>query len=85
MTWHTIPRDDAWKQVTPASIAALGQSLWLRCHCGHETFAEPIEFADAHRLDQATPLLRISQALWCSRCGERKAHCRPWGYGMERT
>ena len=82
MSWHTIPKDDAWTQVTPHSIADLGQWLWLRCACGHENFAEPLEFADAHRLDHRTPLLRISQVLRCSRCGERKAHCRPKPYGI---
>ena len=82
MTWHTIPTDDAWKQVSLVSIATLGQRLWLRCHCGHEVIVGPIEFADARKLDHRTPLLRISQALRCSRCGERKAHCRPEPYGI---
>ncbi len=46
MTWHSIPKDDAWKQVTPQSVAELGQQLWLRCDaCGHELYFDPLDFA----------------------------------------
>ncbi len=77
MARHRIPDTDAWKAVTPASVAALDQRLWVRCVCGHAAIVKPIAFADQHGLDHATPLLRIGQALRCSRCGERKAHCWP--------
>ena len=80
-TWkQTMPRDDAWKQVTAASVAALGQGLWLRCDCGHELIVDALAFADRHKLGHDTPLLRIGEALRCSRCGEKKAHCRPEPY-----
>ena len=51
MTWHTLPKDDAWKQVTPQSVSELGQQLWLRCDaCGHELYLESIDFARRHGL-----------------------------------
>jgi hypothetical protein len=37
---------------------------------------EPEAFAASHGLVMLTPLLSISQALRCTRCGERKAWCR---------
>jgi hypothetical protein len=81
MTWHTLPKDDAWKQVTPQSVAELGQQLWLRCDaCGHELYLEPLDFARRHGLDPRTPLLRIGEALRCVKCGERKGGCRPAPY-----
>ncbi|MGE0629290.1 MAG: hypothetical protein AB7O43_15810 [Hyphomicrobiaceae bacterium] len=83
MSWHKIPRDDAWKQVSPASVDALGQMLWLRCACGRNCYVEPLSFADRHGLDHRTPLLRISQALRCSKCGEKKGWCAPKPYGID--
>ncbi|MFZ4807817.1 MAG: hypothetical protein ACOYLQ_11205 [Hyphomicrobiaceae bacterium] len=78
MSWHTIPKDDAWKQVTLASLAAAHQRVWLRCNaCGHELIADPADFAARHDLPLITPLLRIAAALRCTECGERKAHCWP--------
>lgn len=83
MTWHRKPKDNAWKQVTPASVVASGtRELWLRCHCGHSVDVDALEFARGHGLDpERTPLLRIAMALRCTRCGEKKAHCVPKPYG----
>ena len=85
MPWHTIPRDNAWRQVTLASIHGLGQRLWLRCdHCGHDIIAEPITFSEQHQVSTGTPLLSISLRLVCTCCGERKSHCKPEPYTIER-
>jgi hypothetical protein len=46
----------------------------------------PRELADRHGLDMQTPLLVLSRALRCTRCGERKVKARlePHGYGSRR-
>lgn len=82
MTWHCIPKDDAWKLVTPTSVVENGTAqLWLRCHCGHSVDVDALEFARQHDLDpDKTPLLKIAMALRCTRCGEKKAHCVPKPY-----
>ena len=78
MSWHQSTSDDAWKMVTLASVAGLGQQIWLRCNgCGHEQHVDPLAFAAFHDLDAATPLLIIGQRLRCTACGEHKAHCWP--------
>lgn len=61
MAWHIRPKDNAWKSVTLAHLASLGQGVWLRCNaCGHEQHVEPLAFAAFHGLDEGTPLLAIS-------------------------
>jgi len=45
MTWHTLPNDDAWRRVTPLSVEALGQRLWLRCNaCGYDLIVPGVEW-----------------------------------------
>lgn len=81
MGWHTIPKDDGWKKVTLASIAKLGQRLWLRCNaCCHSVTPEPLAFGAEHGLPDTTPLLLIELRLVCTKCRERKAHCWPEPY-----
>ena len=76
MSWHTLPTDGAWKQVTLATTATLGYRLGLRCNaCGHSLTPEVDDFAGRHRLDKRTPLMIVGRALKCLRCGDRKAHC----------
>jgi hypothetical protein len=76
MSWHTKPKDDAWKRVTLAHLASLDQHIWLRCNaCGYEATVEALAFASFHGLDEGTPLLKISERLACTACGEHKAHC----------
>lgn len=78
MRWHPTPKDDAWKQAHLAMVKGIGRCLWLRCDiCAHAVMVEPDAFAASHGLDMLTPLLTISQALRCTRCGERKAWCWP--------
>ena len=83
MVWHRVPKDDAWKQVHLDYVAGLGVPLWIHCACGHQKLIDPMEFAAAHKLDRRTPLLRISQAMRCKRCGERKVSVwsKPYGIG----
>jgi hypothetical protein len=38
---------------------------------------ERYELARQHRLDMLTPLLTISKAMRCTRCGARKGCCWP--------
>ena len=84
MSWHTKPKDDAWRHVTLAHIASLDQRIWLRCNaCGHEQIVEPLAFAAFHDLEQSTPLLSIAERLVCTACGEHKAHCWPEPYSIE--
>lgn len=82
--WHgRPPRDGEWRKVTLAYMRDTGQRLWLRCTpCSHERLVEPVEFATEVGLDMRVPLLTVSWALRCSRCGERKAHANPEPYGM---
>ena len=84
MSWHRTPTDDAWKQAHLAMVAGLGKRLWLGCDgCQHTVMIAPRELANRHGLDMQTPLLTLSRALRCSRCGERKGQARlePHGYG----
>jgi hypothetical protein len=72
MSWHQIPKDDAWKRVTLAHVASLGQRIWLRCKaCAHEQYQDPLAFAAFHDVDPATPQL-IAPKLLCTVCGEHK-------------
>jgi DNA-directed RNA polymerase subunit RPC12/RpoP len=87
MSWHRTPTDDAWRQAHLAMVEGLGKRLWLGCdHCQHTVMIAPRELADRHGLDMQTPLLTLSRALRCTRCGERKGQARlePHGYGSRR-
>ena len=76
--WHSTPRNDGWKCVTPRSVEALGQRLWLRCNaCGHDLLVPAVDWASGCGVDPETPLFTIARRLRCERCGERKAHCWP--------
>ena len=59
-------------------LAKLGKRAWLHCDgCRHSIMIEPHELAQRHRLDMLTPLLTISKAMRCTRCGARKGCCWP--------
>ena len=78
MSWHPIPKDDAWKKAHLAMLVKLGKRAWLHCDgCRHSIMIEPDELARRHRLEMLTPLLTISKAMRCSRCGARKGNCWP--------
>jgi len=82
MSWHPIPRDDAWKRVTLGHIASLGQRLHIRCHCARERYVDALAYAAEARLSADTPLLAISRRLRCSSCGERHVSAQPEPYGI---
>lgn len=85
MNWHQLPKGDGWRAVTPQSVAALGQRLWLRCNaCGHDVMAPALDWCAARGIPPDTPLLTIAQRLRCERCGERKSHCWPEPHGVRR-
>ena len=87
MSWHRTPTDDAWKQAHLAMVEGLGKRLWLGCDgCQHSVMVAPRALADRHGLHMQTPLLTLSRALRCTRCGERKGQARlePHGYGSRR-
>lgn len=84
MSWHSIPKDDSWKQVTLAHIESLGQRLWISCHCGREKIIGPSAYAAEVRTPMSTPLLAISLRLRCTACGEKRVHVRPEPYAMGR-
>ena len=85
MSWHHIPKDDAWKQAHLAMLAKLGKRAWLHCDdCRHSVMIEPHELAHRHRLDMLTPLLTISKAMRCTRCGARKGCCWPEPHNTRR-
>jgi hypothetical protein len=78
MSWHHIPKDDAWKQAHLAMLVRLRKRVWLHCDgCRHSIMIGPHELARRHRLDMLTPLLTISKAMRCTRCGARKGCCWP--------
>jgi len=78
MNWHTTPKGHAWRRVTPLSVEALGQRLWLRCNaCGHDMLVSAGDWASKRSIDPTTPLLEIARRLKCTECGERNAHCWP--------
>jgi len=59
-------------------LAKLGNRAWLHCDgCRHSVMIEPHELTQRHRLDMQTPLLTISKAMRCTRCGARKGCCWP--------
>jgi hypothetical protein len=67
MSWHHVPKDDAWKRAHLAMLVRLGKRAWLHCDsCRHSIMVEPHELA--RRLDMLTPLLAISKAMRCTRC-----------------
>lgn len=82
MAWHTIPRDDAWKQVTLAHVDALGRGIWIHCHCGRQKIVGPGAFAIELRLPMTTPLLSIALRMRCTACGEKKVQVWPEPYSM---
>ena len=62
MSWHHVPKDDAWTQVHLAMLVRLGKRAWLHCDdCRHSVMIEPHELAQRHHLDMVTPLLTISK------------------------
>ena len=49
MSWHHIPKDDAWKQANLVMLVRLGKRAWLhRDDCRQSIM---IELARRHRLD----------------------------------
>jgi hypothetical protein len=54
MSWHHIPKDDAWKQVHLAMLVKLGKRAWLHCDCRDSVMIEPHELAQRHHLDMLT-------------------------------
>jgi hypothetical protein len=78
MNWHTLPKDDASRLVTPLSVEALGQRLGPRCNaCNYERIVPAVEWCTSREVPADTPLLLIARRLRCERCGERKAHNWP--------
>ena len=85
MSWHTLPKDDAWKQVHLAYLVDIGRRLWFRCNkCGHDVVEKPDAFSARHQIEPIMPLLLIARRLRCSRCGARKAHAWPEPYAGKR-
>jgi hypothetical protein len=86
MSWHHIPKDDAWKQAHLALLAKLGKRAWLHCDgCRHSVMIEPCELAQRRRLDMQTPLLTISKAMRCTFCGAKKGCCWPEPHDTRRA
>lgn len=84
MTWNSIPKDDAWRQVSLAYVHASGQRIWIHCACGRQTVEEPLAYAQIHDISPDTPLLSIARRLRCSQCGERRVQVWPEPYSIER-
>lgn len=81
---NIVPKDDAWREVTLDHLGSNGHTtLWLDCaHCHHWVY-EPLEtFRARTGLAGDTPLLMISLALKCTRCGENWGRCKPKPYGI---
>jgi hypothetical protein len=67
MSWHHIPKDDAWEQAHLGMLASLGKRAWLHCDgCRHSIMIEPHELAQRHWLDMRTLLLTIPKAMRCT-------------------
>jgi hypothetical protein len=74
MSWHHVPKDDAWKQAHLAMLVELGKRAWLHCDdCRHSVMIR----AARARPTALTPLLTISKAMRCTRCGARRGCCWP--------
>jgi hypothetical protein len=72
MSWHHMPKDDAWKQAHLAMLVKLGKRAWLhRNDCRHSVTIEPAELAQRHQLDMQTPLLTISKQCAAHAVGRR--------------
>lgn len=84
MAWHSIPRDDAWKLVTFASVLAENRLplLWVDCACGRTEFPAIHDFISRTGLAADTPFLAASIRLRCNRCGERKMYIRTAPHGF---
>ena len=84
MGWHSIPRDDAWRQVTFARALAEPDVplLWVDCACGRTEYPTIGEFLARTGLDADTPFLVASINLRCQRCSERKMHVRTAPHGI---
>ena len=68
MTCHTLPKDDAWRLVTPLSVEALGHRLWLRCKaCGHDLIVPAVEYQPEKRFklqtSRSTNAIRLGHLL----------------------
>jgi hypothetical protein len=73
MSWHHIPKGDAWKQTHTAMLARLRNRAWLHCDgCRHSTMIESARASTAASAHVLTPLLTISKATCCRRCGARR-------------
>ena len=78
MSGHHVPKDDAWKLAHLAMLIKPGKRAWLHCDdCRHSIMIEPRELGRQHQLDMQTPLLAISKAMRCTRCGARRGCCWP--------
>jgi hypothetical protein len=84
MSWRSFAKDDAWKRVTLAHVAGLGQRVWIRCACGRERVVEMAEFSAETGVPMTTPLLAIALRMRCTRCGERKVKVAPEPYAIGR-
>jgi hypothetical protein len=97
MSWHHVPKDDAWKQAHLAMLATLRERAWLHCDgCRHSIMIEPHELTQRHRLDMLPPLLTISNggALFHdlalhraivragARVAQQKLLCEPAGFQL---
>ena len=86
VTYHQRPRDDAWRAVTLAQVESMGHRIWLRCNgCGRSVMVAPADLSRTSGRPMSTPLLLIAEALVCSACGARRAHCWPEPYGIPGT
>jgi hypothetical protein len=83
--YHRIPKDGAWRRVTLDHVGTVQtDTLWLHCGvCPHRVDEKIADFRARTGLPGDVPLMLISIALKCSRCGERKAHCWPKPYDSE--
>lgn len=69
--WHSVPMDDAWKQVTLAGQEQQNFKLQPHCrNCQHRgSIMTPSEVAAWARVSMSTPVIALAARLVCSKCG----------------
>jgi hypothetical protein len=72
MLWHTVPRNDAWREVTIGKAAMAGEMLWVHCYCGRQRLVLAVDLMAETGCDPDTPCLALAMRFNCTACGHRR-------------
>lgn len=85
LPWHTIRRDDPWRQVMLPHVERLGGGVWVHRHRGRQRVADHGAFSADGRMPMMTPLPFIAFRMRRTTCGEMTVHVWPELYSMSST